>query len=116
LIAELVRDMGYYVSLTPATRDGGMDVLAYRESELGRTLWLIEAKRYHEEHKVGVELVRSLYGTLCDLNASSATLVTSSTFSMDAHAFQARNPSRLTLREYTDLASWIQRYGSRKGR
>jgi len=62
LVAELFRDMGYDVKLTKATRDGGKDILAAIKTEVGQLLCLIEAKRYREDRKIGVALVRTLYG------------------------------------------------------
>lgn len=72
LIAELLSDLGYEVELTPASRDGGKDILAYMSTPHGRLLCLVEAKRYRQDRPVGVELVRQLYGTLIDADASSA--------------------------------------------
>ncbi|MDB5050958.1 MAG: restriction endonuclease [Fibrobacteres bacterium] len=110
VLAEILTDMGWEVELTKATRDGGKDILAYQKTELGRLLCLVEAKRYREDRKVGVDLVRSLYGTLCDYQASSAMMVTTSSFSADAQAFQQKHQYQLALRDYFDLARWIQGY------
>lgn len=110
VLAEILTDMGWEVELTSATRDGGKDILAYQKTELGKFLCLVEAKRYREDRKVGVDLVRSLYGTLCDYQASSAMMVTTSSFSADAQAFQHKHQYQLALRDYVDLARWIQGY------
>jgi restriction system protein len=111
LVAELLSDMGYDVDLTPATRDGGKDILAYFKTECGTFLCLVEAKRYRSDRKIGVELVRTLYGTLIDYQANSAMMVTSSSFSKDAHDFQRKHEYQLSLRDYTDLTAWIHNYG-----
>jgi restriction system protein len=114
LIAELMSDMGYDVTLTKATRDGGKDILASIRTDATDFLMLVEAKRYGQRHKVGVSLVRALYGTLCDYQANSGMLVTTSSFSKDAKEFGGRHQYQLRLRDFTDVASWIQRYGNRK--
>ena len=114
LIAELMSDMGYDVKLTKATRDGGKDILASIRTDATDFLMLVEAKRYGQDHKVGVSLVRALYGTLCDYQANSGKLVTTSSFSKDAKEFQGNHQYQLKLRDYADVASWIQRYGNRK--
>jgi restriction system protein len=116
MIAELLQDMGYEVELTPATRDGGKDILASLRTPAGDMLLLVEAKRYREDRKVGVELVRTLYGTLHDYQANSAMLVTTSSFSNDAQTFQQRHKYLLSLKDYTDVAEWIQRYGAQASR
>jgi restriction system protein len=113
LVAELLSDMGYDVELTSATRDGGKDILAYFKTDCGTFLCLVEAKRYRSDRRIGVELVRTLYGTLLDYQANSAMMVTSSSFSQDAHGFQKKHEYQLSLRDYTDLTGWIQKYGSR---
>ena len=110
LLAELMTDMGWEVELTKATRDGGKDLLAYMDTEVGRLLCLVEAKRYREDRKIGVDLVRTLYGTLCDYQANSAMMVTTSSFSADAKEFQQRHQYQLSLRDYNDLVRWITQY------
>jgi len=113
LIAELLREQGHDVTLTKATRDGGKDILVGMKTELGDFLCLVEAKRYRADRPVDVSLVRALYGTLCDHQATSAMLVTTSRFSPDAQRFQNRHPHELTLRDQIDVARWIQKYGGR---
>jgi hypothetical protein len=110
LLAELLVGMGWEVELTRQTRDGGKDLLAYYPTEMGRILCLVEAKKYRRDRKIGVGLVRNLYGTLCDHQASSAVLVTTSSFSPDAREFQQKHEHRLSLRDYADLVQWIQRH------
>ena len=110
LLAELLTDMGLEVELTPATRDGGKDILAYLNTDLGKLLCLVEAKKYRHDRKVGVDLVRKLYGTLCDSQANSAMLVTTSSFTSGAQGFQQRHKHRLALREYADIVQWLQNH------
>jgi HJR/Mrr/RecB family endonuclease len=113
LVAELLDDMGFEVELTKATRDGGKDILAYMNTGIGKFLCLVEAKKYRHDRTVGVELVRTLYGTLCDYQANSAMLVTTSSFSPDAHAFQRKHEYQLSLRDYGTVVEWIQGYRTR---
>lgn len=110
MIAELMSEMGWEVELTQATRDGGKDILAYMNTGVHRFLCLVEAKKYREDRPVGVGIVRSLYGTFFDHQASSAMLVTSSYCSPDAKEFQKKHKYHLSLKEYTDLTSWIANY------
>ena len=116
LVAELLNDMGYDVTLTPATRDGGKDILASFRTDCGEFLCLVEAKRYRQDRKIGVSLVRELYGTLCDYQANSGMLVTTSSYSKDARALQKKHKYQLSLRDYTDVAGWIQSYGAKGDR
>jgi hypothetical protein len=95
---------------TQAARDGGRDVLAYWNSPLGRLLILVEAKKYRPDRPVGIQLVRTLYGTLMDEQANSAMLVTTADFSPDARKFEAKHKWQLALKNYTDLVEWIENY------
>jgi len=110
VIAELLTGMGMDVELTPATRDGGKDILAYMNTELGRFLTLVEAKQHNKTRPVGVSLVRSLYGTLVDHQATSGMLVTTSRFAKPARQFQERHKYQLTLKEYKDVVTWLLEY------
>ncbi|WP_051691703.1 restriction endonuclease [Pedobacter borealis] len=113
LLSDLLRDMGWEVELTKQTRDGGADILAYLNTDVGRLLCLVEAKHYRQDRKIGVDLVRTLYGTLCDKQANSAMLVTSSSFTRDAREFQQKHEYQLSLRDYADIISWLSKYGNK---
>lgn len=114
LLSDLLQDMGWEVELTKQTRDGGSDILAYLNTDVGRLLCLVEAKHYREDRKIGVDLVRTLYGTLCDAQANSAMLVTSSSFTVDAKEFQQRHKYQLSLRDYADVVEWIIKFSNKK--
>jgi HJR/Mrr/RecB family endonuclease len=110
IIAEILSDMGCEVELTQATKDGGKDILAYVNTDFGKLLCLVETKHYRKDRTIGVDIVRNLYGTFCDYEANSAMLVTTSKFSPDARQFQQRHKYQLSLKDYTDIASWILKY------
>jgi len=112
LIAEIVEDWGWNVQLTPATRDGGFDILATIDTELGCLMWLIETKLYGAHHKVGFDLVQRLYGAFASVGATHGMLVTTSSFTAPARELQAKHSYHLTLREYRDVLNWIERYGT----
>lgn len=113
LVAELFRDMGYDVVLTPPSGDGGRDIKAFRKDACGTLLTLIECKRYSRTHPVGVALVRSLYGVLERERASHALVATTSRFTKGARAFQQDVPFRLSLADYDQLAGWCVATGPR---
>jgi Restriction endonuclease len=104
--------MGYDVTLTKTTRDGGADILASIKNDLGKFLYLIDAKKYSEKNKIGVDMVRTLLGTLADYQASSAMLVTTSSFTKDARAMEKRHQWQLALHDYIIVAEWIQKHGT----
>lgn len=111
LVAEILVDKGFDVHLTPATRDGGFDIFAYQRTDIGTLLYLVETKRYRADRKVGIDLVRNLYGTFASCGASHAILATTSTFTRDARELQCKHPYQLSLRDYTDIVKWIREFG-----
>lgn len=112
LVAELFRDMGYDVELTPATKDGGFDIRAVRKTEVGVGLYFIECKRYTTPNKVGVKIVRSLYGIVASEKATAGVVVTTSFFTRGAFNFRDRNQYRLELTDHNRLREYLKNYGT----
>lgn len=113
LVAELFDREGFDVELTPPSADGGRDVIAVSRSDVGTHRYLAECKRYKTGHKVGVDLVRSLYGVLEHESATYAILATTSTFTSGAQQFAEDVRWRLGLKDYEGLKEWLAR-ASRK--
>jgi Restriction endonuclease. len=112
LVAEVLASYGWELELTPATRDGGYDIYAIAPTGVPSVAshWIIECKKYAAEHRVGVELVRALYGVKADLMIGSAMLATTSRgFTRGAEAFKASKYD-LELRSYRDILEWINNY------
>ena len=110
LVADLLTNLGYDIELTPATHDGGKDILAQMNTPHGNMLCLVEVKKHRVDRPVGIALVRQLYGTLVDADATSAMLVTTSSFTSNAKLFQQRHQYKLALRDYGDVVQWINDY------
>lgn len=114
LILEILHDRGHEAHLTPATRDGGKDILAYFDSDIcGKLLCLVETKRYARHRKVGFDVVQRLYGAFASQGANCAMLVTTSSFTEPARILQSQHRYQLVLREYADIVKWIRDYGTR---
>ena len=109
LIAEILSREGLQTHLTPERKDGGCDVLAVADTAAGKHLYLVECKRYRTENPVGVELVRALYGTVQQRNATAGLLVTTSSFTRGALDFQKPIEYRIALKGYKELAVWLNR-------
>ncbi len=110
LVAKLFADRGYEVSLTKATRDGGYDIFAKVKDDFSEFIILAECKKYNPENKVGVEVVRGLYGVTEAYKANQGLIITSSFFSKDAHQEQMRIGNRIGLKDYNNLVDWIKPY------
>ena len=108
LIAEILEREGYVTTLTPERKDGGFDVLALRDSPVGKHLYLVECKQYAQSNPVGVSIVRALYGVVERKKASAGLIVTTSRFTKGALEFQADIPHRMSLRKYEDLRELLE--------
>lgn len=109
LVAELLNRSGLIARITPATRDGGRDILAFHETAVGSHLYLVECKRYRPDRPVAVSLVRQLYGVVTQERATAGLLVTTSHFTTDALRFRETIRNQLTLKDYHQLAAWIRK-------
>jgi restriction system protein len=107
IVAEILSKQGYDVTLTPASGDGGFDIYAARKDGLGKFLYLVECKRYVPPNKVGVEVVRSLYGVVQTQRATAGAIVTTSFFTNGAEQFQREVQHQLHLHDYIVLQKWI---------
>lgn len=107
LVAEILARMGYVVSLTPATKDGGFDIYAAAHEAVGTFLYLVECKRYAPTNKVGVEVVRALHGTVHTRGATAGLLVTTSYFTAGAEAYQKKNKYTIQLHDYLAVQRWL---------
>lgn len=108
LVAAIYINFGWDTYLTQASKDGGCDVIVKRTDELlGQVACLVECKHYALKNKVGVEIVRALYGVVSDRTATKGVVVTSSKFTRGAKEFVNRNSSRLSLIDYDALVALL---------
>lgn len=109
LIAEILLHHGWDVQVTAKTRDGGYDILAFTKELIGgvRSSWIIECKRWSPARKVGVEIVRSLYGLRGELQHAGAIVATTSTFSADAAKYSASRYN-LHLADFAKINEWLR--------
>jgi restriction system protein len=110
LVAELFKDKGYDVELTPKTKDGGFDIRAFNRSDTGRLLTLVECKRYSEQNKVEVAIVRALHGVVQSEKASCGIIATTSTFTRGAKAFREKHEYQMHLADFSILENWLRSF------
>ena len=116
VLAAIFRAQGYEVELTPASRDGGLDLRLVRKDTTGEVLTLVEAKRYSAVRRVQVGIVRSLYGVVEEQRASKGLVVTTSFFTKGARSFQRNLPYRLQLADFDNVLDWLKSYRRGAGR
>ncbi|MFZ0871972.1 MAG: restriction endonuclease [Rhodanobacter sp.] len=93
LITNLFTQMGLETRQTQASRDGGVDCVAYDPRPIFGGKVVIQAKRYKDT--VGVSAVRDLFGTMQNEGASKGILVTTSGYGKAAFDFAAGKPLEL---------------------
>ena len=87
LVGEGFRLQGYEVSETGGGADGGVDLVLRKEREK----FLVQCKQW-KAFKVGVTVVRELYGVMAAHGAAGGFVVTSGRFTDEAKAFaEGRN-------------------------
>ena len=113
LITNLFTRMGLEARLTQASRDGGVDCVAYDPRPIFGGKVVIQAKRY--KNTVGVSAVRDLYGTMQNEGASKGILVTTSGYGSASFQFAEGKPIELLsganllflLAEHTNMEARI---------
>ena len=98
---------GGEVKVTQASRDGGVDAVAFDPDPIRGGKIVIQAKRY--THTVGVSAVRDLYGTLMNEGANKGILVTTADYGPDAYQFATGKP--LTLLNGANLLHLLEKHG-----
>ncbi|NIF74067.1 restriction endonuclease [Burkholderia sp. Ap-962] len=93
LITNLFHAMGLESRQTQASRDGGVDCVAFDPRPIFGGKVVIQAKRY--KNTVGVSAVRDLYGTMQNEGASKGILVATSGYGKAAFEFANGKPIEL---------------------
>jgi restriction system protein len=114
LVAAIFKNNGFDVTLTPETRDGGIDIFAVQKNFFGGDLLhLVECKRYAAANKVGIGVVQRLAGVVDQYRANCGIIVTTSSFTEDAEEVRRMMPHKLAFGPFTDLSQWIAKIHER---
>ncbi|MEZ7516200.1 restriction endonuclease [Flavobacterium frigidarium] len=100
---------GGEVKVTQASKDGGVDAIAFDPDPIRGGKIVIQAKRY--TNTVGVSAVRDLYGTVMNEGATKGILVTTADYGPDAYDFVKGKP--LTLMNGANLLYLLEKHGHR---
>lgn len=98
---------GGEVKITQASRDGGVDAVAFDPDPIRGGKIVIQAKRY--TNTVGVSSVRDLWGTVMNEGAMKGLLVTTSDFGADSYDFAKDKP--ITLINGANLLYLLEKHG-----
>ncbi|MHC4394219.1 MAG: pentapeptide repeat-containing protein [Planctomycetota bacterium] len=111
IIAEILASYGWDVQLTPPVKDGGYDIFAISKDIKAKlkSSWIIECKKYAPQNRVGVDIVRALYGVKSNLKVAHALLATTSYFTKGAKDLKASRYD-IELKDYKAILEWINEY------
>jgi restriction system protein len=98
---------GGEVRVTQASRDRGVDAIAFDPDPIRGGKFVIQAKRYNMV--VPVSAVRDLYGTMMAEHANKGILVTTSYYGRDSREFAKEKP--ITLIDGENLVHMFQKHG-----
>jgi len=114
LVAALLRSMGYYTPfVAPRGKDGGVDILAYRDP-LGSVPPRLKVQVKHREQKVNVSEVRELMGLLAK-EGDVGLIVSSGGFTPDAEAAIRGSAKHIEKIDLNDLIKkWDEHYDRMK--
>lgn len=113
LIAELLSDMGYDVIVTPMTRDGGRDILAYFKLPHGNILTIVDCKKFSKHRKIGPDIIqRLLWISNQKDHASNVMVATTSYFTSGAKDLAKDYEYQLSLKDFDCISEWLSRYGT----
>jgi restriction system protein len=107
LFEEEFSQSGGEVKVTQASRDGGVDAVAFDPDPVRGGKIVIQAKRY--TNTVGVSAVRDLFGTVMNEGATKGILVTTADYGPDAYEFAKGKP--ITLLNGSNLLHLLEKHG-----
>jgi hypothetical protein len=103
---RLLEAMGFDANVTEVTADGGIDIVATRSDPVASGRYIVQCKDW--QNKVGVTVIRELYGVVIAEDANKGVLITSSEFTSSAVAFA--EGKRLELIDGQALQSLVSKY------
>ncbi len=110
LITLLLERMGFRATMTKASGDGGIDIVATLDQPVTGGRYLVQCKRYAADSLVGAPLVREFYGALtADQRAVKGILITTSGFTTQAEEFARGLPIELIGRD--ELERLLEQHG-----
>lgn len=110
LIASILKDFGFDVELTKATRDCGRDIIARIKNSVVDILTYVECKRYAADRKIDVGIIREVIGVHYIRKPSKSIIVTTSSFTKDAIAEAKYLENQLELKDFNQIKEWLKKY------
>ncbi|HAS07157.1 MAG TPA: restriction endonuclease [Eubacterium sp.] len=113
IIERLFQNEGFETFLTPATRDGGRDIIATKY-ELGKPIvFYVECKKFGRRNSAGVSIVRALYGVQSSDRINKSILVTTGHLTSEARRFVEKQNTMMSVIEVEEIHELIRKSANR---
>jgi HJR/Mrr/RecB family endonuclease/CheY-like chemotaxis protein len=113
VVADILKDQGHTVELTPPTRDGGRDIVVGIKTSIGNLLAIVECKRWSPPHKIGIDIVeRFLFAIRDKYDANLGLIATTTYFTSGAQKTARSYEYILKLADFDKLHKMVKRYGT----
>lgn len=108
-MAEIYSKLGYNVTRTQQTRDGGKDIIIRKPEAMGDFIYYVECKKYAAKRHIGVGILRNLVGTINTDRVNGGILATTSFFTKDARQFVMENKLQyqVKMQDYDAIRSML---------
>lgn len=107
LIGHLLEKSGWKVTPVGRSKDGGIDLIASQTLDPGIPMqMMIQCKKYHKNHKVGVEVLKEVWTTKWENGFHQAMVVTTSFFTKGAK--EKADKWNLFLRDHDNILEWCK--------
>lgn len=115
LCAELFIRRGFEVDLYRASKDGGIDFVAFREETVDPFILAVQCKQPDlrpgkSRKSLGAPVVQQIYGAAKAWDLSGAVALSGSSYSKDAKSFADNKPGEIFLYDQDDITDWIRKY------
>lgn len=113
LVKKILEELGYSVTHTKLTKDGGVDLWALYRTDLGEILYAIDVKKYAPDKVIGPEPVRAIYGVTELNNANTGMIITTAQFGPAALDLSKQYRYRISLKDFDGVMEWIRLVASK---
>lgn len=112
VVAHLIENMGYEVTLTRYSKDDGVDIFALRRDGISPVLTVVDCKKYSEANPIGIGMIRTLAGLRQQHKANVGMIATTTRFTTEARDLQAKEwRFELALADFELLRVWLEGFG-----
>jgi restriction system protein len=84
MMAEVLNALGFHAELTPASKDGGKDIVVTMQTDLGPKTYIVELKHWRSGKRVGEASVRDFVNVVAREQREGGLFLSTYGFTNDA--------------------------------